>query len=234
MHIINLTIECKTAIGDDTKIVCMNSDYVVRIDANDCGTFVSSPVKKLIVRYGKEYKESNITEVTDGGKTYLQAVLPLIERQDYVDLGVCGKQTDDPTETPLYTSKSARFTCDKSILCGAVVPKYEPKMSTLTATKNGNYKAVDHNADGFYEVDVQVPLKIEESRTVDLNMLDGNQVIVPSYATYSMTEVTIVKPLNLVPENIREGVDIGGVVGSFEVPDYDGTVEIVEVPDIEL
>lgn len=227
-HIINLTIECKTAKGDGTKIVCLNRDYVVRIAASDCGSFTSAPVKKLIIRHNKEYYESDIKEVTEDGQTYLQAILPPIDSKDYIDLGVCGKETDDPAVTPIYTSKSARYECDKSVLSGVVILRSEPMLSSLYITENNKkYTAGEHGADGFYEVDVHIPTKVEEKRTVDLVLSDGNQVVIPSYNNYTMTEVIIKKPVNLSPENVRSGVIIGGVVGIF-AEDYDGTVEITD------
>lgn len=232
MHIINLTIECKEATGDGTVIVCMNQDYVVRIAANDCGSFTEAPVKKLIIRHGKEYAESTITEVTENGQTYLQAVLPVVEKKDYIDLGVCGKDTDDPDEIPIYTSKSARFACEKSILCGTAIVQRDPKYGELIATENGNYKSTEHGVDGFNEVTVSVPLPIHEDKTVNLDFSKGSHTVLPTYQTYVMDKVTIEKPLNLIPEHILKGVNIAGVVGTLEVtpvlekPEFDGTVVI--------
>ena len=214
MHIINLTLQCKTATGDGTKIVCMNSDYVVRVNANDCGTFLNAPIKKLIVRHGMEYYESPINELNENGTVILQATLPPLERNGYVDLGVCGKESE--TSAPIYTSTSARFECDKSVLTGVVVFKTDPVLKSRTITENGTYKAVQYDADGFYEVDVQVSTKIEEERTVDLAMANGDQVITPSGANRTMQKVTITKPRNLIPENIQKGITIAGVTGVFE------------------
>ena len=216
MHIINLTIECKTATGDGTKIVCMNSDYRVIVHTKDCGTFTNSPVKKLVVRQGREYWEAPITEEIVDGETVLQACLPPLERHDYVDLGVCGKDTDDPTITPAYSSTSARFLCDKSILCGTTILRSDPKLIALDVSANGTYRAGDHGADGFYEVDVDVTSKLSESRTVDLSMANGNQVIVPSGTNRTMEQVTVKKPVSLVPSNIKKGVNIGGITGTYE------------------
>ena len=215
-HIINLAIKCKTATGDGTKIVCMNDDYVVRISTEDCGTFSEAPVKKLIVRYNKEYYESDITETTDNGVTVLQAHLPPIEHKDFIDLGVCGKNTDNPDEIPKYTSTSARYECDKSILCGVVVKKTDPVLTALTITKNGKYNAIDYDSDGFYAVDVAVADNLTEERIVELSMASGHQIIEPSSPNRTMSKVTVSKPIGLVPNNIRYGVSIGGVVGSYK------------------
>lgn len=216
MHIINLTLECKEAKGDGTIIVCMNRDYRVRIHPKDCGTFTNAPVKKLIVRHKMEYLEADIVQVEENGETYLQAILPPIERKDYVDLGVCGREEEDPTSIPTYTSKSARFSCDKSILCGTAVIKTDPILSELAVTESGTYLSSEQGADGFYKVDVQIASKAEENRTVALSMLSGDQVILPSNNNSTLSQVVIVKPIGLVPRNIKNGVNIGGVVGIFE------------------
>ena len=234
MHIINLNIKCKSATGDGTKIVCLNNDYKVRINVEDCGTFTNSPVKKLIVRHGKDYYESDIKSVTEDGDTYLKAELPPIEYVDYVYLGICGKKDDNPKTVPDYTSSAAVFECEQSILCGtAVLKRVEPLTKPLSVSENGTYSAADLAIDGFHTVDVNIPLKTEENRTVHPIFVDGNHTITPTYSTYTMSRVEIVKPDTLIPENIRGGIDIGGVVGSFTVPDYDGTITVVDDPTVD-
>lgn len=47
---------------------------------------------------------------------------------------------------------------------------------------------------------------------VDLQMSNGNQVILPAAGEY-FSKVTVKKPTTLSPENIKKDVDIGGVVG---------------------
>ena len=53
-----------------------------------------------------------------------------------------------------------------------------------------------------------------EAVTADLNMADGNQVINPS-AGKLISKATIVKPSTMLPENIKNGVNIGGVIGTL-------------------
>lgn len=53
----------------------------------------------------------------------------------------------------------------------------------------------------------------ETEKTVELNMANGDQIVDADPDTV-MTRVTVKKPETLVPENIVEGVDIGGVVGT--------------------
>ena len=54
-----------------------------------------------------------------------------------------------------------------------------------------------------------------EEQTVELSMLSGNQVIQPTSGKV-MSKVTVQKPDTLLPENIKKGVVIGGVVGTLE------------------
>ena len=216
MHIINLAIKCKSATGDGTKIVCMNSDYVVRISVEDCGAFTNSSVKKLIIRHDREYQEVPIVEVEEYGRTYLQAVLPPLSRWDFVDLGVCGKETDSSDAVPTYTSTPARFACDKSVLCGTVVRFSDPTLMSIKITENGTYAAGEHAVDGFSEVNVQVAGGATEKVATDLGMANGDQIILPSKTGLAMSEVVIYKPVSLKPENIVKDVNIGGVVGTFE------------------
>lgn len=226
-HIINLSIKCKNATGDGTKIVCLNSDYVVRIATENCGTFTSAAVKKLIVRHGKEYTEVDIETKTDTttGQIYLQATLPPIEWKDFVYLGVCGK--DSENADPTYTSTSAKFECENSVLNGVVVLKKQRKLIPLSVTKNGTYKVSDlNNIDGYNQVTVDVPTTITETVAVNLELLSGNQEVKPTHNGYSMEKVIIIKPEELISENIRYGIKLAGVVGTYS-PDYDGKVTVV-------
>lgn len=54
-----------------------------------------------------------------------------------------------------------------------------------------------------------------EAVEVALSMADGDQVISPSAAGKVLSGVTIEKPETLIPENIAEGVDIAGIIGTF-------------------
>ena len=53
----------------------------------------------------------------------------------------------------------------------------------------------------------------EMEKTVDLNMANGDQIVDADTDTV-MTRVTVKKPETLVPGNIADGVEIGGVVGT--------------------
>lgn len=53
-----------------------------------------------------------------------------------------------------------------------------------------------------------------EAKSVALSLSEGDQLVLPSDG-YTLSAVTIKKPVTLIPENIRCGVSIAGVVGSY-------------------
>lgn len=55
-----------------------------------------------------------------------------------------------------------------------------------------------------------------EELALSLSMADGDMVISPTADCKVISQVTISKPETLIPENIAEGVEIGGVVGTFK------------------
>lgn len=65
----------------------------------------------------------------------------------------------------------------------------------------------------------------ETEKTVGLNMADGNQVIEADEDTV-MKRVTVNKPTTMVPENIKKGVDIGGITGTYEVTGIEKTIDL--------
>lgn len=60
------------------------------------------------------------------------------------------------------------------------------------------------------------PTFTTETKTVALTMGSGNQVISKSSGKDGMTQVTITKPSTMLPANIKKGVNIGGVTGTYE------------------
>ena len=213
MQIINLVIRGKQAIGDGTKIVCMNKDYVVRISLKDCAIFETANTKKLVVKCGHEYKEAPITIVRENGTTYGQADLPIIRRQKQIELGIYGADEDG---NPIYTSNSAKYDCIPSVLCGALILNSEPVYSKLEAKQNNTTYTPPEGVTAFSSVDVEVPGPTTETQSVTLNLASGNQTVSPSASGVYMSAVTITKPGTLLPENIRKDTNIAGVVGTLD------------------
>lgn len=59
------------------------------------------------------------------------------------------------------------------------------------------------------------PAKAEETKTVDLSMASGDQTITPTTGKV-MTSVKVTKPTTMISANIKKGVTIGGVVGTYD------------------
>ena len=66
------------------------------------------------------------------------------------------------------------------------------------------------------------PAKPEQAKTVDLNMATGNQTVLPDEGM-TLSSTTIIKPDTMIPENIKVGVNIGGVVGAAPTPKVEQT-----------
>lgn len=79
--------------------------------------------------------------------------------------------------------------------------------------------------------------KPEQSVELPLNVTSGNQVIVPD-SGFALSSVTVLKPEDLIPENIRNGINIGGVTGTLKggpvIPSYEGSYTITENGTIPL
>ena len=54
-----------------------------------------------------------------------------------------------------------------------------------------------------------------EEKTVVLALANGDQVITPTDGK-NISKVTITKPVELLPENIKKGITIAGVTGTYE------------------
>lgn len=57
--------------------------------------------------------------------------------------------------------------------------------------------------------------KPEQSKTVELSMGSGNQTVTPDTG-YTLSSAIISKPATMIPSNIKQGVVIGGVTGTYQ------------------
>lgn len=88
------------------------------------------------------------------------------------------------------------------------------KDKAVTVTQNGTTTiGADHAALGIHQVDLTVDLATEE-KAVALDMGDGDQVVEPSNGK-TISKLTVEKPVTLTAENIKAGVNIGGVDGTY-------------------
>lgn len=79
-----------------------------------------------------------------------------------------------------------------------------------------------------YDIKLMKTGKSEYNGTFDLSMPDGDQVITPNEGKV-FSKVTVKKPDTMVPENIRKGTDIGGVVGTMTPPQPDMLQQLVDL-----
>lgn len=80
-----------------------------------------------------------------------------------------------------------------------------PSAAQQTAVASGKYTTGN----------VVVAAVPTEAKTVELSMPSGNQTVSPSSGKF-LSAVTVKKPATMLPENIKKGVTIGGVVGTLE------------------
>lgn len=66
-----------------------------------------------------------------------------------------------------------------------------------------------------YDINLLKTGKQEYSKTIDLDMAKGNQLVVPEEGKV-LSKVVINKPETLISENVRENVNIGGIIGNLK------------------
>lgn len=94
------------------------------------------------------------------------------------------------------------------------VPPTVPKLQAKTATENGEVTP-DGGYDGLSKVTVNVPATPTETKTVEPNFSNGSEVLTPTEGKV-FSSVTLTKPATLLPENIKKGVIICGIEGTYE------------------
>lgn len=94
------------------------------------------------------------------------------------------------------------------------VPPTTPKLQAKTAIENGEVTP-DSGYDGLSKVTVNVPATPTETKTVEPNFASGNQTLTPTEGKV-FSSITLTKPDTLLPENIKKGIIICGIEGTYE------------------
>lgn len=94
------------------------------------------------------------------------------------------------------------------------VPPTTPNLQAKIATENGEVTP-DSGYDGLSKVTVNVPATPTETKTVEPNFSNGSEVLTPTEGKV-FSSVTLTKPAMLLPENIKKGVIICGIEGTYE------------------
>ena len=178
--------------AEDLKDVPTNKPYITRNGTN----------------YGIPLETSVVTIVEKGTK-----VNYVLQNGAYIAGGdvapVVG--TLEATENKTYLAKDENLDGYNQ-----VVVNVQPKLQEKSVTANGAVTP-DSGFQGLSKVTVNVPATPTEEKTVELALADGNQVLTPT-AGKNFSKVTITKPATLLPENIKKGVVVAGVVGTYEAP----------------
>ena len=95
-----------------------------------------------------------------------------------------------------------------------VTVNVQPNLQTKSVTVNGTVEP-DEGYDGLSGVTVNVPATPTETKTVEPDFSNGNQTLTPS-AGKVFSSVTLTKPANLTADNIKKGVIICGIEGTYE------------------
>ena len=96
-----------------------------------------------------------------------------------------------------------------------VTVNVEPKLQSKSVTANGTVTP-DASYDGLSQVTINVPATPTETKTVEPNFSNGSEVLTPTEGKV-FSSVTLTKPATLLPENIKKGVIICGIEGTYEV-----------------
>lgn len=100
--------------------------------------------------------------------------------------------------------------------------------NTIIVTKPENFLAsnikkgeVIAGITGTYEGS----FKPEQSKTVEFNPGSANNITIVPDDGYVLNGVEVGKPVTMIPENIKSGIDIGGVIGTYEASGGGGSSE---------
>lgn len=203
-------VKATPKLQEKTVTVKANGETITP-DTGYCGLFeVTVNVSTEAPRYqDKTAYENNDTIYPDSGFDALRKV----------DIKI-------PTETKSVTPSEEQQNVkpSKNAFLGEVVvypipDEYVIPTGNLNITSNTGKDAVLH-VEKYETVTVNVPTsaKVEQAKTFNNDTLDfknGDFAIVPDDNTKILSQVTIEKPSNLISENIRAGVKIFGIMGTY-------------------
>lgn len=130
-----------------------------------------------------------------------------------------GKVLSKVTITKPATLVAANIKKDVNVggVVGTLEPQKPEQEKPITITENGSQTVTPDEGKVLSKVTIttNVPATPTEEKTVTLALADGDQVITPTTGK-NISKVTITKPAELLPENIKKGITIAGVVGTYE------------------
>ena len=215
-----------TVIENDVR-----KNYVLQNGAYVAGGDIPSVLGTLEATENKTYKASD--ENLEGYSTVTVNVEPSLQTKSISSNGTVKPDegyegfsevtVNVPPTTPKLQAKTATENGEVTPDSGydglskvtVNVPATEPKLQAKTATTNGVVKP-DATYDGLSQVTINVPATPTETKTVEPNFSNGSEVLTPTEGKV-FSSVTLTKPATLLPENIKKGVIICGIEGTYEV-----------------
>lgn len=210
--------------AEDIADVPTNTPYITRNGTNYGVPLETSIVTVIENDVRKNYVLQNGVYIAGGDIPSVLGTLEATENKTYKasDENLEGYSTVTVNVEPKLQSKSVTsngtVTPDASYdglsQVTVNVPPTTPKLQAKTATTNGVVKP-DATYDGLSQVTVSVPATPTETKTVEPNFSNGNEVLTPTEGK-AFSSVTLTKPATLLPENIKKGVIICGIEGTYE------------------
>lgn len=181
-----------TIIEEGTKV-----NYVLQNGAYIAGGDVAPVVGTLEATENKTYlaKDENL----DGYNQVVVNVQPALQ-----------EKSATPTEAQQVVTPEEGYYGLSKVTVAKIPGNYVIPTGVVEITANGT-----HDVSGKASATVNVPATPTEEKTVELALADGDQVITPT-AGKNFSKVTITKPAELLPENIKKGITIAGVTGTYE------------------
>lgn len=181
-----------TIVENDIKVnyVLQNGEYIA-------GGDVAPVVGKLEATENKTYlaKDANL----DGYSQVVVNVQPALQ-----------EKSATPTKAQQVVTPDEGYYGLSKVTVAEIPDNYVIPTGAVEITANGT-----HNVSGKASATVNVPATPVEEKTVELALAAGDQEVTPS-AGKNFSKITITKPVELKPENIKKGVTIAGVVGTYE------------------
>ena len=181
-----------TIIEEGTKV-----NYVLQNGAYIAGGDVAPVVGTLEATENKTYlaKDANL----DGYSQVVVNVQPALQEKSAI-----------PTEAQQVVTPEEGYYGLSKVTVAKIPDNYVIPTGVVEITANGT-----HDVSGKASATVNVPATPTEEKTVVLALADGDQVITPTDGK-NISKVTITKPAELLPENIKKGITIAGVTGTYE------------------
>lgn len=133
----------------------------------------------------------------------VNAIPTVLQGTPVITVSEAGLITAKATQNPGYVNSGSKSSTQQ--LDTQAAKTVSPTTASQTAVAKGVYTT------GV----VTVAAVSTETKTVDLDMSSGNQTVSSTSGKF-MTSVTVNKPSTLIPDNIKSGVTIGGVTGTYE------------------